>query len=176
MFPAGIVTSFTPATTRTGRPYSKTVLEDKSSSWELALFGKDHEAFMSYMQPNAALYLEGEIDEKYGLKPEERAQGKTAPYAFRLRKVSLLGNVTEELLRSFSIELETSMLTPAFRQDLLRVVKRHKGGLPMMLYLSDPVTKYRIQFYSKKFQVTVTSEFIRDLAAIGVHRYDVQKK
>jgi hypothetical protein len=68
------------------------------------------------------------------------------------------------------------MLTPAFRQDLLRVVKRHKGGLPLTLFLSDPVTKYRIQFYSRKFQVAVTTELIRDLAAIGVHQYDVQKK
>ena len=173
---AGIVTSFTPLTLRNGRPYSRTVLEDKSGSWELALFGKDHEAFMSYMQPNSALYIEGEIDEKYFLKPEERAQGKTVPYAFKVRKVSLLGNVTDELLKGFSIDLETPMLTPEFRRDLVRVVKRHKGNIPLTFYVYDPGTKYRIQFYSKKFQVAVSTDFIQDLATAGIRRYEILKK
>ena len=173
---AGIVTSFTPLTQRNGKPYSRTVLEDKSGSWELALFGKDHEAFMGYMQPNAALYIEGEIDEKYFISPEERAQGKTAPYAFKVRKVNLLGNVTEEMLRGFSIDLETPMLTPEFRKDLVRVVKRHKGKIPLTFYIYDPVTKYRIQFYSKKFQVSVSTDFTDDLKSIGIHRYEAQKK
>ena len=109
--------------------------------------------------------------------PEDIAQGKKpAPYAFKPRKVTLLGNVTDEKLKGFSIELDTPMLTPEFRRDLTRVVKGHKGRIPLTFSVYDPGTKYRIQFYSKKFQVAVTTEFIQDLAAIGIHRYDIQKK
>ncbi len=47
-------------TTKTGKPYSKTKLEDYSGAYELALFGRDHEAFMSYMKPHESLYIEGD--------------------------------------------------------------------------------------------------------------------
>ena len=90
--------------------------------------------------------------------------------------MSLLGNVTDELLKGFSIDLETPMLTPEFRKDLVRVVKRHKGNIPLTFYVYDPGTKYRIQFYSKKFQVAVSTDFIQDLATAGIHRYEIQKK
>ena len=173
---AGIVTDFKQLTTKTGKPYSRTILEDYSGSYELSLFGKDHEAFMQYMQPKATLFLEGEIGEKFFLKPEEKAQGKTAPYAFKIKKVTLLGNITDELLTGFSMDVTTPMLTQQFREDLVKVVKKHKGNIPLTLFLYDPGTKYRIQFYSKKFQVAVTSDFIQDLHRIGVEKYEVTRR
>ena len=68
------------------------------------------------------------------------------------------------------------MLTQQFRENLVKVVKKHKGSIPLTLFLYDPGTKYRIQFYSKKFQVAVTSEFIQDLHKIGVEKYEVTRK
>ena len=176
VYVAGIVTDFKQLTTKTGKPYSRTMLEDYSGSYELTLFGKDHEAFMQYMQPKATLFFEGVVEEKFFLKPEERAQGKTAPYAFKVRKVTLLGNISDDLLTGFCMDITTPMLTQQFRQDLVKVVRKHKGNIPLTLYLYDPGTRYRIQFYSKKFQVAVTSDFIRDLRAIGVDQYEVQRR
>ena len=131
---------------------------------------------MQYMQPHAALFLEGSVEEKFFLKPEERAQGKTAPWAFKLKKVTLLGNISDDILTGFCLDITTPMLTQQFRQDLVKVIKKHKGKIPLTLYLFDPGTRYRIQFYSKKFQVAVTSEFIRDLRAIGIDKYEVTRK
>ena len=176
VYVAGIVTDFKTLTTKTGKPYSRTVLEDYSGSYELPLFGKDHENFMQYMTPKSALFLEGVVEEKFFLKQEERAQGKTAPYAFKVRKVTLLGNISDDILSGFSMDITTPMLTQAFREDLVKVIKHHKGNIPLTLYLFDPQTRYRIQFISKKFQVAVTSEFIQDLQRIGIDRYEVLRK
>ena len=176
VYVAGIVTDFKQLTTKTGKPYSRTILEDYSGSYELTLFGRDHENFMQYMQPKAALFLEGVVEEKFFLKPEERAQGKTAPWAFKVKKVSLLGNISDDILTGFCMDITTPMLTQQFRQDLVKVVKKHKGNIPLTLYLFDPETRYRIQFYSKKFQVAVTSDFIQELKHIGVTQYEVLRK
>ena len=59
---AGLVTATNNLTSKNGKPYSKTTLEDYSGSYELTLGGKDYEAFMKYLQPHASLYIEGEID------------------------------------------------------------------------------------------------------------------
>ena len=176
IYAAGIVTDFKQLTTKAGKPFSRTTMEDYSGSYELTLFGKDHENFMQYMQMHSALFLEGAAEEKYFVKPEERAQGKTVPWAFKLKKVTLLGNISDDILTGFCLDLTTPMLTQQFRQDLLKVIKAHKGKIPLNLYLYDPVTQYRIQFYSKKFQVAVTSEFIHDLHRIGIDKYEVSRR
>ena len=176
VYVAGIVTDFKQLSTKAGKPYSRTTLEDYSGSYELALFGKDHETFMQYMTPKAALYIEGEIGEKFFLKPEEKAQGKSAPYTFKIKKITLLGNVSDALLSGFDMDITTPMLTEKFRKDLVKVVKAHPGSIPLTIHLFDPGTKYRIQFVSKKFQVAVTSEFLLDLQKIGIDKYEVIRK
>ena len=176
VYVAGIVTDVKMLTTKGGKPYSRTMLEDYSGSYELTLFGKDHEVFMQYMQPRASLFLEGVIEEKFFLKPEEKAQGKTAPYSFKLKKVTLLGNLSDDILTGFNLDIETPMLTEKFRKDFVKVIKKHQGKIPLNIFVFDPVTRYRIQFYSKKYQVAVTSELITDLHKIGLDKYEVTRK
>ena len=176
VYAAGIVTSVEQKTTKAGKPWSKTILEDYSGTYELALFGKDHEIFMQYMNVHKNLFLEGTVEEKYFLKPEERAQGKTAPWAFKLKKVTLLGNISDEILTGFNLDIDTPQLTPEFRTGFVNVIKKHKGTIPLNIFIYDPVTHYRIQFFSKKYQVAVTQEFIQDLRRIGIDKYEVSRR
>ena len=172
---AGFITSTQTMTTKTGRPWSKTVIEDYGGSYEIALFGKDHETFMSYMQPHSAIFIEGEIDEKYYIKPEEKAQGKTSPYALKIKKIMLLGNVTDTFVKGFAINITTPMLTPEFRDNLVKMIKRNKGNVPLTMFLYDPEKKWNIEFLSRKFRVAVTAPFIEELNRMQI-RYSVLKK
>ena len=173
---AGLVTEYTPLLTKKGSPYSRTMLEDYSGSYELTLFSKDHEAYFSYMVPHSALFIEGAIEEKYALRPEERAQGKTAPYVFKVKSVTMLGNVCESMVKSFGINIETPMLTPEFRKGLVKVIKSHAGKIPLEVFFYDPETRYRIQLKSNKYQVAVSTELINDLRHLGVDQYEVTRK
>ena len=172
---AGFITSTQQMTTKTGRPWSKTMIEDYNGSYEIALFGKDHEAFMSYMQLHSAIFLEGDIEEKYYIKPEDRAQGKTSPYAFRVKKIMLLGNVTDTFIKGFSINITTQMLTQEFRERLVKIIKSNKGNVPLSMYLFDPEKKWNIEFLSRKFKVAVTAQLIDELQLAGI-KYSVIKK
>ncbi len=172
---AGFITSTQQMTTKTGRPWSKTVIEDYSGSYEIALFGKDHETFMNYMQLHSAIFIEGEIEEKYFIKPEEKAQGKTSPYAFKIKKIMLLGNVTDTYIKGFAISISTPMLTPEFRESLVKMIKRNKGNVPLTMFLYDPEKKWNIEFLSRKFRVAVTAPFIEDLRQMQI-KYSVLKK
>ncbi|MCQ2118410.1 MAG: DNA polymerase III subunit alpha [Bacteroidales bacterium] len=165
---AGLVTGVENKLTKTGKPYSKTMLEDYEGSYELALFSKDHETFMSYLQVHNGLFIEGEIEEKFFIKPEERAQGKTSPYALKVKKMYLIGNVADVMISSLSIELQTPMLTDSFRKELTKIISSHKGRIPLKMYLYDPQTKYRITFHSTKYMVAVTTELVNSLKFLGV--------
>ena len=173
---AGLVTDYKQLLTKKGAPYSRTMLEDYSGSYELTLFTKEHEQFFKYMVPHDALFLEGVIEERYFLRPEEKAQGKTVPYTFKLQSVTLLGNVAESRIKAFGINIETPMLTPAFREGLVKVIRKHKGGTPLEVFFFDPDTRYRIQLKSNKYQVAVSEELLADLRHLGVDQFEVVKK
>ena len=172
----GIVTSVSSLTSRAGKPYARIKVEDFSGSTELSLYGKEYEAFLPYCKELENLLIECEIRSRFIPKKDGNNPPEKVPYVMNIKKMTLLGNVSEERLDNFRIELTTPMLTERFREDLARVVKQHKGRIPFTIFLYDPVTKYRIQFFSKKYQVEVSSDLIRSLAAIGVDRYEPVKK
>ena len=172
---AGFITKTEHINGQSGRPWSRTTLEDFSGSYELKLYGKDHETFMSYMTQHNTIFIEGEIDERYYVKPEDRAQGKTSPYGFKVKKIMLLGNVTDTYLKGFAINISTTMLTPEFRDSLVGLIKKNKGNVPLSMFLYDPEKNWNIEFLSRKFRVGVTAGFIEELEKLNV-RYTVLKK
>ena len=172
---AGLVISVKQATTKTGRPWSKAVIEDYSGSYELALFGSDLEKYMQYMQLHSAIYLEGEIKEKYFNRNAGEAERKKIPYSFRITNVSLLGNISEKSLKGLAINVTTPMLNAKFRSDLVGVLKKNKGKIPLTMFLFDPATKYRIEFLSNKFSVAVSTELIDALESMKISYQAIRK-
>ena len=172
---AGYISTTQVLTTKTGKPYSKTVIEDKDGSYELALFGKDHENFMNYMQVNSAIFIEGSIEEKYFRKPEDRKTMGDPPYGFKIKKITLLGNVTDTYIKGFSIQITTPMLNSDFREKLGNLIKHNKGTVPLTMFLYDPKTKYNIEFLSRKFQIAISAPFISDLKDMHIG-YSVIRK
>ena len=175
VFIAGFITSTEVKTSRTGKPFAKTTLEDFSGTYELALFGKDHETFMPYLTEHTAIFVEGEIKEAYFSKSDDKEKTTNAPYKFRVKKISLLGNIGDALLSGFTIELTTPMVSADFRKHLMSVVKASKGTVPFSILLSDPKTQYVIEFQSRKYQVAVTADFISEIKNLGL-RYKVLRK
>ena len=87
----------------------------------------------------------------------------------------LLGNVTDTFVKGFAIYISTSMLTPEFRDQMVKMIKRNKGNAPLTMFLHDPEKGWNIEFLSRKFRVAVTAEFIEELKNMQI-RYSVIKK
>lgn len=172
---AGLVTSVETKISRNGKPFAKVNVEDFSGIYEFAFFGKDYENFMNYLQEHTAIYIEGEICEKYFLKPEEITAGKKAPYTFKAKKISLLGNVAEDRLTGFAIEMLANDITPDLRHKLVHLVKESKGNIPLSMIVFDPVTNYIVEFISRKYHIAVSADFILQLNELGL-KYRVSRK
>ena len=155
-------------TTRNGKPFGRITIEDFSGPYELSLFGKDYEAYRPKAQLHTSLFVKGEIREKYSLKPEERAQGKTAPFDLRISDISLLGNVTEDFVSGITLNLMSGQVDATFRKELVRLLKASPGETPLLIYIIDPATGYKIEFKSKKYKVSVTTDFISDVERLGL--------
>ena len=173
---AGFITAASETQTKTGRPMSKMTVEDYSGSYEFAFFGKDHETFMQYEKPHTAIFIEGMIEERFKQKPEDKAQGKPAPdMVFKPKNMMLLGNVTDTYVKGFSITVSTPMLSPEFRERLVKMLKKNKGSVPLTIFLHDPAKKWNIEFLSHKFKVQITPAFLDELKNAGI-RFSVIRK
>lgn len=170
---AGIVSDV--RTLKSNTPGAVITIEDFSGNYEIAFFGKEYQKYIAFTQIHSQLYIEGDICEKYYIKPEDRAAGKTSPYTFKVKDISLLGNIAESLMTGLEIYIPTEILNEKFRKNLISLIKRHKGHCPLLVQIRDKETKYSINFYSKKFSVKVSTELIADLNKIGI-QYSVQKK
>ena len=157
---AGIITDIKTLTTKSGSPGAKIILEDFSGNYEFALFGKDYQQFFPMLQLHSQVFVEGEIAPRYRISPEEAAAGKKAPYEFKFKTISLLGLVSESLVSSFDILVDTATLNADFRKKLMQLLKGYKGKTRVGIRVSDKQSGYSIPFYSKKFSVRVCQDLI----------------
>ena len=179
---AGLITACSEGQTKNGRPMSRMTVEDFSGSYEFAFFGKDHETYLSYQKVNSAVLIEGVIEERYRPNPKGKKDEKTGKMVpdlpdlvFKMKNIMLLGNVAEERITGLSINVTTTMLSPAFREKLVKMLKRNKGKTPLTMFLYDPVKKWNIEFLSHKFKIQITNEFLEELKSLGI-RYTISKK
>ena len=172
---AGIVTDIRQRTTRTGSQGAIILLEDFSGTYEIALFGKDYEAHLPYMQLHSQIFIEGEIAERYFVKAEDRAQGKTSPYGFKIKKISLLGNIGQEHIANLQLNLDSREIPSGFRKKLTGILKSYKGSTELDIELLDRENGYNLTFKSKKYAVNVCTELLNALSESGIH-YQISKK
>ena len=168
---AGFITAVQETTTKTGSPMSRMTVEDYSGSYEFAFFGKNHEEYMAYLKLHTAIFIEGVIEERY--RPNDK--NPKPDLVFKPKGMKLLGNVTEELVKGFSIYVTTPMLSPDYRDRLVKMLKRNKGKVPLTMFLYDPQKKWNIEFLSHKFSVQISQPFIEELKSLGI-TYSVSKK
>ena len=165
---AGYVTGFTSMVSSvSNKPWCKFVIEDFDGSKEFALFGKDYETFGSKVQLHNTVLVEGNILPRYYVDKKD-PKAKKPENTFKIKKISLLGNVSEERVKNLTIEVATDMITPDFRKNLVSVLKKHKGKNRFVLKLVDRESEYVVDFFSKKYAVSVNMSLLDELRGMKV--------
>ena len=100
---AGIITAKREGKTKTGKDFGILTLEDFSGTYELAFFGKDYTDFRQYFIDETAIYVKGKVGPKWGKEGNE--------LTFTIQKVGLLEALTENALRSITLQVDIEKLT-----------------------------------------------------------------
>ncbi len=164
---AGLVKSYSEIPTKDGkRYYSITNIEDKTGNYILRLFKEDFERYRGHLNIlNTAVYIKGVIRERF----------KKGPYELKVTEIRLLSNIAEELIQSCSLIINTEQLNNEFREKLKSLLKTYEGKTPLKIFLEDNKTKYRVEFISKKFKISMSNEFLSEVQRLGI-RYHIIKK
>ena len=172
---AGIVTESKTVMTKNGQPSLVVTLEDFSGTYEIRLFGKDCDDFAGILTLHNQVFLEGEIREKYFAKQNDSGKTTAAPYVFKIKKISLLGNVSEEKTAALLIHVDSEQLSDSFRKNLIKILKFFKGGTQFHIELYDKASGYLIPFKSTKYPVRVCTDLINTFERMGIAYKVIQK-
>ena len=172
---AGIITDVKTLTTKTGSQGAKVLMEDYSGSYEKVLFGKEYQDYREKLNLHDQVFLYGEVAPRYMGKRDDSAPARQIPYEFKIKEVALLGNLAELYMTGITLNLDTEMIDEGFRGKFVKLIKSNKGKVPLNLTISDKKTGYRIEFYSKKYFVAITTDFINGIEQLGIP-YTVSKK
>ena len=164
----GFITSVSSGTSKFGKPFFRATIEDFDGSYELSVYGKACDDIKKQLEENSAVFIEGRIEELYPRSEEERKAKGDPPFGFRIKNIIHLGNVAETYVKSLKLSISTTMLTGEFRESLVNIIKRNKGSIPLTMTLHDPQTHFKIDFLSRKFQVTITQQLMNQLESIGI--------
>ena len=100
---AGLITAKREGKAKNGKDFGFITLEDFSGTYELAFFGKDYADWHQYFIDKSAIYVKGKIVPKWGKAENE--------LAFSIQKVNLLEAITENAIRSITLQVEVEKLT-----------------------------------------------------------------
>ncbi len=163
---AGYVVSFESGVSANGKNWGRAVIEDFDGAYELRLNGRDYEPFAPLFQVHNAVFIEGQVAEKYFIRPEERKEKGDPDYAFKMKKVMMLGNVAEEKIK----ELRINILAEEYLdvKALASLLKESKGPTSVTVLMRDPKTGHTVDFLSHKFKVRVNVMLTDALDAMGI--------
>lgn len=100
---AGIIAAKREGKTKTGKDFGILTLEDYSGTFELAFFGKDYTDYRQYFINETAIFVKGKVGPKWGKEGNE--------LTFSIQKVGLLESLTENAIRSITLQVDIEKLT-----------------------------------------------------------------
>ena len=149
---AGMVTSVTHLTTKTGKPYGRFTIEDYNSSHEFVLFSKDYENFRRYLYEGYYLLVRGRVQERT-YNPNE--------LECRINSMMMLSEAQETLIRELTIALPVAELTEDIVSQLKETINENRGNVTLRVKVLDPQADVAVNLYSKSVKVALTSDLIR---------------
>ncbi|MBO7305097.1 MAG: DNA polymerase III subunit alpha [Bacteroidales bacterium] len=142
------------------KPFIDVEFEDYSGSYSHRLFSKDYEKYMSYMQEGNILYIKFALVPPFIKNDDKQEKPKVLPCKLRIKRVALLANTKEEFVKGISVTIPVTRFNADFNKALVNALKSNKGEKTLNLHVIDYVNKMQVKFFSRKFKVDITEDFI----------------
>ena len=111
-------------------------------------------------------------------KKDDKSGDSVDNYELRIDNMMLLDNTKESFVTELHVAFPLSRVNEQFRKDLLKLVKKHKGGnarLYVDISFSAEGKDEHLTLFSKKHKVVPSYELYDSLDKMGV-RYRIEKK
>ena len=158
---AGYVQSVEERMSKSNKPYGIILLEDYSGTREFRLFGDEYINFRNYFIETALLYISASFLKR---KWDNRLQ-------LKINKIHLLSEVSNKIIKEISFNISLSKINESFIDQILKTIQQYPGKHKLKISILDEGVK--LDFLSKKFQVNISDNFVKDMQLLS-NEYSLQ--
>ena len=159
---AGLVSNAKKMTSRTGEGYGSMTIDDYGGSYELRLFKKDYVDFGTFIQDNTFIYARGRIITRQYVDKDNNPRTSTKLY---INTMLYLANVLERYTAKLTFKVALSDVDEAFSHSIEKLVKKHKGKVPLQAVVVDPTHNIALTMNAQNLMVN-PREIIPELEKI----------
>ena len=157
IFIAGLVRSHASGFTKNNKPYGTVYIEDYTDSYRLVLFNLDYVTFKNFFTPGYALMIRAAV--------QPRQFGNTSELELKIRNITMLPDVREELIKSVMLRMPIDTVTPDIIGDLKKIVHKVPGKALLRFNIYDAEENINIEMFSRNQRVSVSDELLGYLAS-----------
>ncbi len=164
---AGFISAVDVRPKKTGTGFiCRVTIEDFKGSYTFTLFDKDYEAFKAFMEVNLFVLMTVYVAPRFK-KNEDGSREMYGTFP-KIKQISLLGNVRENMIREIVVNLPIPKINEKFRKALKKHLHGNKGKTRFTIVPYDPETRLSAELFSRKYMVLVSDELMDFLRAEGL--------
>ena len=164
---AGIVTSASHLTSKTGAPYGRFVLEDYKGSHEFVLFKDDYIKFKSYLTQDWFVLVHVVIGGWYSKRDQKEV------LRLNVKKIDLLSDLRDKLIKQIKIDVLLENINEPMISRIRTLCKKHKGNIPIQVNVHDEDTI--LEMPSRSLRVNMTREMTEELEQLENLSWSIKK-
>jgi len=164
---AGIITSATHLTSKTGSPYGRFVLEDYHGSHEIVLFKDDYIKFKSYLTEDWFVLVHFAIGGWYSKRDQKEV------LRLNVKKIDLLSDLREKLVKQINIDVLLQNINEPMISRIRTLCTKHKGSIPIQVNVHDQDTI--LEMPSRSLRVNMTREMTEELEQLENLSWSIKK-
>lgn len=154
---AGIVVKVDNLITKTGKNYSKFILQDYSGQYTFFAFGAAFDMLRLILYPNHFIVLRCKIE-----KPRWQKEGGRE---FELNIVGgeKMEDVKDRYIRGLGVNLEAKRISSTILHDLETIFKQFAGNMPVNFTVTDKEKKHTFELFSSDRKIDICPELLDEL-------------
>ncbi|MDR2886784.1 MAG: DNA polymerase III subunit alpha [Bacteroidales bacterium] len=148
---AGLVTETREGTGKTGKPYGSFTVQDYTDSFRFMLFDKDHVDNRKFCVNGYYLLISGRV---------QKRKFKENEIEFKIRKITLLSDVRDELVKSVTLKLDPAIINAGLITELKEAVDGNKGETELKFLFASAEDKISLPMFSRTCRIRMNNELI----------------
>lgn len=146
----GMVTETKNAISKNGKPYGSLTLQDYTDSFRFMLFDKEYIENSKYFTIGYYLLIKGKV---------QKRKYNEAELEFKIKTITLLSSVKDELIKSLTIRLNIEDLSKELISELAQFIKENPGDTELKFLIYDVDEKLTVPMFSRIVKVRLNNSF-----------------
>jgi DNA polymerase-3 subunit alpha len=137
---AGIISSVSHRTTKSGKPMGSFIIEDYNGSFNLALFSDDYVKFKNYLYEGAPLFIKATVRNRYNSDDQ---------FDIKISDMKLLYEIIKDNSSKITMRIPLAEISPDFIDTLKIKIKKYKGKCKLVIQIFDTEDKKYINLFAR---------------------------